>query len=604
MMPARIPDSTVREIIARLDIVEVIGEYVELKRQGQNYVGLCPFHSEKTPSFSVSPSKQMFYCFGCGVGGNVLSFVMKKENLPFREAVESLAVRAGVRLPATVGAAAFEREGIKAKLERINHEAEQFYHRLLTSSPAATKARQYLKKRGLGPEAIERFRLGYAPPDWDQLVRHLRRHYSGADLEKAGLAVPQRQGGGYYDRFRDRIMFPILGWRGEVIGFGGRSLSDDALPKYLNSPETPLFHKGRALYALSWARASIRSEGYAVIVEGYMDALACHQAGIANVVASLGTALTREQAQMLRQVTERVVIAYDGDAAGQAATQRGLGLLAEAGLEVRVATMEAGKDPDDVIRSQGAEAFRQALTQALPLMEYNLKRAQSTYDIRSPQGKIKATRALLPYLAQIASPLERGVWIRRWAELASVNEDDIYRELQKYPAQMHKNGTGLDNNRDKGWFRQKKSTYETAVRQILLAVIREPHLWGRVQEVLGSASWAEGVYGQIAQAIQEELSSGATELNPATLLNRINDEAAQRALVESAFQDLDNQPMEDVVQGFDDYLRVIRLTRTRQRIAELEQKVKLAESANDQNQLRTLIKELSELQVLAHTLRA
>lgn len=602
-MPARIPESTVREIIARLDIVEVVGEYVELKRQGQNYVGLCPFHSEKTPSFTVSPSKQMFYCFGCGAGGNVLSFVMKKENLPFREAIETLAGRTGVRLPTAGSPDASRREGIKAKLERINQAAGEFYHGLLVSSPVGAKARQYLEKRGLGSEAIRRFQLGYAPPSWDQLVSHLRRHYAGADLEKVGLVVPGKKGGGYYDRFRDRIMFPILGWRGEIIGFGGRSLASDALPKYLNSPETPLFQKGRALYALSWARPSIRDEGYAVIVEGYMDALACHQAGITNVVASLGTALTREQAQMLRRVTERVVIAYDGDAAGQAATRRGLGLLAEAGLEVRVATLEAGKDPDDVLQKEGVGAFRKVLAEALPLMEYNLKRAQTTYDIRSPQGKIKATRALLPYLRQIASPLELGVWVRRWAELANVNENDIYRELQKYPGQMHKNGTGLDNNRDKGWLRQKRSTYELAVRRILLAVIHEPRLWGRVQEVLGSTSWAEGVYGQIAEAIEAELSSGATELNPAALLSRINDETAQSTLVESAFQDLDNRPMEDIVQGFDGYLRVIRLAKTRQRIAELERQVKAAEGSSDQNQLRALIKELSKLQVLAHALR-
>ncbi|HXF82822.1 MAG TPA: DNA primase, partial [bacterium] len=364
-LPADIKD----EIRRRVDLVDLVAGHVTLKKAGRYYKGLCPFHQEKTPSFYVDREKGLWHCYGCQRGGDVFSFVMETGNLAFGEAVEVLARRAGVAVERSPEAArqATERDRLYRALEA----AAAFYQEVLAHPLKGKAARAYMERRGIDAPTAQRFRLGAAPHAWDELLRALGNNgYPPALLEKAGLVQLRPSGDGYYDLFRHRLMFPIVDLQDRVVAFGGRAL-DDGEPKYLNSRETAVFAKGRTLYALSWAREEIRRQDEVVVVEGNMDALTCHQYGITNAVASLGTALTSDQVLAMKRLAGRAVLVYDADAAGQAAMERAMALFEEADLPVRVAVLPAG-DPDEFLRREGAEAFRRLLARALPVFEYQL----------------------------------------------------------------------------------------------------------------------------------------------------------------------------------------------------------------------------------------
>ena len=427
----RLDADTLDEIRSRIDIVEVISDYVPLRRAGKDYVGLCPFHQERTPSFTVSPDKQMFYCFGCQVGGDVFTFLMKREGWSFPEAVAELARRAGVALPERpLSPAEARRRDERERLWRVLEMAAAFFRHAL-QSPAGAAARAYLAGRGLDPATWERYGLGYAPAGWDALLQALGRRGVPAELmERAGL-VQRRPGGGYYDRFRHRVMFPIRDPRGRVVGFGGRTLGDEE-PKYLNSPETPVFNKRRLWFGLDLARPRLRETGVAVVVEGYLDAIAIDRAGIGYAaVASLGTSLSEEQAALLARYASEVVIAYDGDAAGQRATLRGLELFADAGLEVRVAELPAGRDPDEVLRSQGADALRRYLDAAVPVVEYRFRHVVQQFDTTTVRGRAAAAGALAPWLARVRHPIERAEYVRRYAAALGIEEAVLWQEVRR-----------------------------------------------------------------------------------------------------------------------------------------------------------------------------
>ncbi|MBC7324858.1 MAG: DNA primase, partial [Moorella sp. (in: Bacteria)] len=380
----------------RVDIVEVIGSYLQLKKRGRNYVGLCPFHKEKTPSFTVSPDKQMFYCFGCGAGGDVFAFLMKQDGLSFPEAVKSLAARAGLDLAGgEESPLARQQRQWKERLYELGAIAASFYYRLLMRHPVAAPARAYLQQRGVKGETARLFELGYAPASGTALVTYLRRQgFTSREIDQAGLSA-SRPPAGTADRFRARLMFPIKDSRGRVIGFGGRTLGEGQ-PKYLNSPETVLFHKGRHLYGLHLALPGIRRQNRAILVEGYMDMIAAWQHGLDNVVASLGTALTPEQARELKKYAREVIIAFDADTAGEAATLRGLDILAAAGLQVRVLQLPSGKDPDEFLAAHGAAAFRELVETSSSLMEFRINKAVSQYDPARPLGRKAIMAAILP----------------------------------------------------------------------------------------------------------------------------------------------------------------------------------------------------------------
>ena len=426
-----ISETVLREIQDRLNLVEVIGGYVSLKKTGRNFKGLCPFHSEKTPSFLIYPDKQFFICYGCCVGGDLVTFAMKVEKLEFLEAVELLAEKAGVEIPRSSGAGGASRRN--PELYRAHELAAQFYQKLLQESPEAEEARGYLSKRGLEESTWREFGLGFAPQRWDGLVqRTAEEGISGSVLEAAGLAVARESGGGWYDRFRARVIFPIWDSRGRVIAFGGRLYQERAEgPKYLNSPETELYVKGKLLYGLHRATPQIREKDFCIVVEGYVDVVTPFQHGIRNVVASMGTSLTDSQVKLLRRLTRHVVMVYDGDAAGEAATLRGLDLFLEAEMRVKVAVLPAGTDPDSLIRHHGVEAFTRCLQESKDLFDYRLGLLMKQYSPREMEGRIRICQDLLPTLKRVPNTIQRADYIRRLAELLALDEKVLWAEMER-----------------------------------------------------------------------------------------------------------------------------------------------------------------------------
>ncbi len=428
-MTPYIPEDKLLEIKEAAAIDEVVGQYVKLTRRGRNLVGLCPFHADSKPSFTVSPERGIFYCFGCGAGGNVISFLMQHQRLSFPEAVEELARR--YHLPLTLkdmGPDGARQARRRTGLYELQAEAAAFYRRTL-AGPGGAKARDYLAGRGLTPEIIELFQLGYAPPEWDGLKRHLQQKGFPLDLaQEAGLILP-RTSGGFYDRFRDRVMFPIHDRQGRPVAFGGRIIGDGE-PKYLNSPESPLFSKGRLLYGLPQAAAALRREDLALVVEGYLDLLALRLRGVEPVVATLGTALTRDHVRLLKSQVARVVLVFDGDAAGGRAMLRAFPLFAAESLALRVLPLPAGQDPDDYVKSHGPDLFRAPWEAALPWFSYLVETLLGRYG-RDIHGRVRLIQELKPYLAAVADPVEQDLWLREAAARLEVEEGSLRRSMSQ-----------------------------------------------------------------------------------------------------------------------------------------------------------------------------
>ncbi len=459
--------SSIEEVKSRLDIVEIVGEQVPLKKAGRNFKGLCPFHQEKTPSFIVFPESQHYHCFGCGAKGDVFTFVMQRENVDFPEALRLLARRAGVVLrPPTQQEQESDRQ--RGRLQELNLAAAQFFHHQLRYGDAAATARAYVEQRGITAETIAAYLLGYAPDRWDALSSYLReRGYRDDELNTAGLVV-EREGARrpgehpYYDRFRNRLIFPIRDLQGHVVGFGGRALAEAQQPKYLNSPQTPLFDKGAVLYGLDQAAPAIRRQGQAVLVEGYFDVLMAHQQGYRNVVAPMGTALTTSQVTLLKRMTRRLLLALDADAAGAMAMLRGMEVIREAmdertvlvptaaGLlrsereidgEVRIVVLPAGQDPDEVIRASPAQ-WEERLAAALPVLEFVLQQIAQEADLGTAKGKAAAVRQALPLLAEVHDPVEQAHYVQRLAHIVQVEERAITAQLRRAaPARTGRAGT-------------------------------------------------------------------------------------------------------------------------------------------------------------------
>jgi DNA primase len=416
------------------DIVRVVGEYVRLKKNGQNFSGLCPFHSEKTPSFAVHPVKQIYHCFGCGVGGDVFKFVMEMDKCDFMEAVRAVADKCGIAIPRSRESSPEERreQQQRTTLIELHREAATFFARQLEATPEGKAARGYLNDRGLSVEAIATFGLGYAPSGGDVLLRHLKAKYPEKLIELAGLASRDPSGRSH-DRFRRRIIFPISNEAGKVVAFGARALGDD-LPKYLNSPETPIYIKSTVLYHLDRAKEPIRRADAAILVEGYMDTIAVAVTGITNVVASCGTSLTETQVKLISRFTRRIVVNYDPDTAGQAATERSLAILLEHNCDVRVLALPGGKDPDTFIRTEGAAAYRKLLEAAPPYLDYLIGRAREL-GVASAEQKLRAMNFLLPFVQRIPNALLRSEWASRIAQQLRIDEPVLREALRKAAAE-------------------------------------------------------------------------------------------------------------------------------------------------------------------------
>ena len=416
----RIPEEIIDKIKENNDIVEIIQEKVNLKRSGANFTGLCPFHSEKTPSFSVSRQKQIYKCFGCGEGGNVITFIMKTQKLNFEESIRLLAQRAGIEIPEENE----EQTGVrlaKETIENINRIAARFYFDHLRSNQ---KARSYFLNRGIEEATITKFGLGFAPDSWDALYKHLQeKGFRDDDIKASGLMSGMDRGK-CYDRFRNRLIFPVFDYRGRVTGFGAR-VFDDSKPKYLNSPETLLFHKGTNLYGLNFALKSLqKNDDTLIVVEGYMDCISLHQAGIYQAVAALGTALTPIQARLMKRYVRKVITSFDADAAGQSATLRGLEILVNEGFEVKILEIPDGKDPDDYIKAHGQAAFHQLMDKALSFTEFQIRNAGLGLDLRKEEDKVTYFKNLTPVMENL-SGIEQDIWVSKLSDETGVSKEAI-----------------------------------------------------------------------------------------------------------------------------------------------------------------------------------
>ena len=428
------PGSIAERVKQQADIVRVIGEYVQLKKAGQNFRGLCPFHAEKTPSFNVHPSKQIFHCFGCGKGGDVFTFVMEMERCEFPEAMKIIAEKCNISLPRSKERTPEQRKENQQRsaLIEIHREAQSFFVKQLESTLEGKAARAYLEDRGLDKDTISRFGLGYAPSGGDALLRHLKIKYSEKLLAESGL-ISRDQSGRLFDRFRRRVTFPIANESAKIVAFGARALGDDQ-PKYLNSPETPIYSKSNVLYHLDRAKDSLRRQDFAILVEGYMDAIAVARAGFANVVASCGTALAESQIKLLGRFTKRVIVNYDPDFAGQAATERSLSALLEQDFEVKVLSLppvgDKKADPDLFIREKGSDAYQKQLREAPPYVDYLIARARKM-DLTSGEGKLRAVNFLLPYVQKVPNRILRSEWATRISQQLRLEEPVLRAALSK-----------------------------------------------------------------------------------------------------------------------------------------------------------------------------
>ena len=457
----QISEEILEKIKEANDIVDVISESVRLKKSGRSFSGLCPFHNEKSPSFSVSQEKQIYKCFGCGESGNVITFVMKNKHMPFMDAIKFLADRSNIVLQeeARVNPTARKKE----LLYKVNVEAGRFFYSNLRANKIA---KEYFLNRGIREETIKKFGLGYAKDSWNSLLFHLRKlGYKDEILLEAGLVLTSEKTGNNYDRFRNRVMFPVFDYRGKVIGFGGRVL-DDSKPKYLNSPETLVFQKGTNLYGLNFAIKSNMQERYFIMVEGYMDLITLHQYGITNVVASLGTALTENQARLLKRYADKVIISYDADVAGQTATMRGLEILKNAGFDVRVLNIPQGKDPDEYVRSNGKEAFIKLINDAEGLVDYRIKKAGENINFKDSNDLIRYGKKVTEILAKV-NPIEKDIYIKKISENTGIREQALYDLLSKEMTKNIKNQKFMNNKEENGTKLYKEPAYLKAERALL-----------------------------------------------------------------------------------------------------------------------------------------
>ncbi|ATW27657.1 DNA primase [Candidatus Formimonas warabiya] len=595
-----VPPEIIDEIRTKTDIVEIISEYVSLKRQGKNYVGLCPFHLEDTPSFSVSPDKQIFYCFGCHKGGSVINFIMEQENLTLPEAAEKLADKVGVVIPSGhVSEQEFTRQSQKRRLIEMHELAAHFFHQRLNNPLEGKPARDYLDKRGITRDVMGSFQLGYAPKSWDSLVKHLlQKGFTETEMEKAGLAARSSKGT-FYDKFRDRLMFPIWDFRGKVIAFGGRVMGDE-LPKYLNSSETPIFNKSQNLYGLNIAAAWIRQQDEAVIMEGYMDVIAAHQFGIKNAVASLGTSFTTDQGKLLKRYSSNVLIAYDADTAGAKATSRGLDILQNIGFRVRVLQLPNGLDPDEFLHKYNYMAWVQlAQNKALSLLEYKLQAATAKYNIKSIEGKADVVKELLPDLAKIKSQVEKDQYVKLLARTLGISEDTIYADLRRITGNIEKtdnfNIVKHTNNTQvqvRNVFPEnRRHASAIAERNLCRLMIEDRKIFDQVEHALGLDFPEEARLTEILHAVKQ--MSGEFDWLPATLIERLEVSPLKQFLSQLFMEDYPGDNKDVFVR---DYIKTIKLHRMKKRIQEIHNMIQSQDQQSMTGETMQLLQEYTMLQ--------
>lgn len=589
------PEEVIEEVRTRNDIVDIISGYVKLQKKGSNYFGLCPFHHEKSPSFSVSQSKQMYHCFGCGVSGNVFTFVMEYENYTFREAVELLADRSGVKLPKMeYSKEAKAQADLRAALLEINKMAANYFYYQL-KQPQGQQGCQYLMGRGLTEQTIRRFGLGYSNKTSGDLYQFLRsKGYEDSILKETGLVTIEERGA--RDKFWNRVMFPIMDVNNRVIGFGGRVMGEGE-PKYLNSPETKLFDKSRNLYGLNYARLS--REKFILLCEGYMDVIAMHQAGFTNAVASLGTAFTSQHAALLKRYTDQVVLTYDSDGAGVKAALRAIPILKSVGMSVRVLNMRPYKDPDEFIKNLGPEAFRQRIAEARNSFLFEIDTLRQQYSMEDPEQKTAFYNETARKLLEFPEALERDNYIQAVAREYFINYEDLKRLVNQMgsrygtalPGTQAARETGISGEiyGEKPKTFQKKKDREEGIRQserlLLTWLIEDPRLFDKIQGIIGPEDFVKPLYRRAAQMVFEGHENG--EVSPAAILNHFIDDEGNYKEVAALFNASLNDSLsnEEQKKAFADTVMKVKKS-------SLDYQ---SRTASDLNELQRIIREQAEL---------
>ena len=576
-----IPEQVVRQIQDRLDIVEVISGYVPLKRAGRHYKALCPFHPEKTPSFMVNPTKQIFHCFGCGEGGDAISFVMKYERLEFPEAVRVLAPRAGVEVPSVRGTVSQKPSETTALFQTLEF-ATDFFQRTLRQ-PVGAPARAYLEGRGVTAASLGELHLGFAPDSWDALLNAAEaRGIRPGVVERVGLAVAREGTSGWYDRFRGRLMFPVWDPKGKVVGFGGRVL-DHSQPKYMNSPETEMYTKSRIVYGLHLAAPHIREHDCVAIVEGYLDFLIPYQLGVRHLVASMGTSLTEDQVQLLRRYTKRIIIVYDGDYAGELATLRGLDLLLSEGMSVRIVALPPGEDPDSTACRVGADGFRRLLDEAEDLFTYTLAVLRRRHDPSTVDGKVAICEQALPTVKRVPNAVQRSEYVRVLAEVLKVSEEALWLEISR-----------LRPARNTPWrptvLTASPAQSAPAERLLLGLVLEDPRYLAHVQATLSLEALQELPVRQALTTLAASADMGEEAVQRAVqqLKHGATSSIVAQALTLS-------EPIEERALAVDDCLRRIRDDARKRRLAELQAQIRAAEVLGDDRRVSSLLGEANQL---------
>jgi len=581
----RYEDHIVEQVSAANDIVEIISQYVPLKRAGRHLKACCPFHQEKTPSFMVQPEKQMFHCFGCGAGGDVFSFLMRHENMTFPEALKFLAERAHITLPER--RAHRDDGGLKEKLYEVCQVAADIYHELLFKE-AGAPARAYLAKRQITDEMIREFKLGWAPMEWRTLFdRMVLKKYPEALLKQAAL-IQQSPKGNYYDTFRGRLMFPILNLQNKVIAFGGRLIADEEGPKYLNSPETPIFSKRRELFGLNLAKKYIDREWpNLILVEGYMDFLALYQHGFRNAVATLGTALGEDHVRLMRRFVEEVIVVYDGDKAGEAAALRGLEILLEGGMQVKLVSLPKGEDPDDFLNKRGNDAFAALLKNAKDFFDYKLQALLARYPRHDALGLSKISREMFETFLKVKNTVMLSEYFKRLARALEVDENSLRTEFSRL------NGKG---NVPKGRSQEAATTPEIikpAPEELLLLVLMAevPPFCDRACEELKDSDLKMSISRQLFEYLRQ-MSEQGKKCTLSGLLNRIPDAQYREQLV-AVMASLDETTERE--QILEDCIRKIKQCHATGRLEELRRQLLAAENGRDEAKVRTVTQEYQEL---------
>ena len=558
----RYSDEIIEEVRQNNDIVDIISQYVHLTRKGRNYFGLCPFHSEKSPSFSVSPDRQIFHCFGCGVGGNVYTFLMKIEGITFKEALEQLAERANIQLPKLENNADTAREELKAKVYKVNEFTAEFYHQNLYK-PTSKIGQEYVKKRKMNKETLEAYRIGFSGK-FDELYKALKAQGFGEkEILESGL-VNKNDNGTYIDRYRNRLMFPICDVRGKVIAFGGRILDDSKIkdpkfpqPKYINSPENVVYSKGRHLFGLNVAKKD--SAKKLLIVEGYMDVISLHQRGVTNVVGALGTALTEQQGWLLRKSTEQVILGFDADGAGQTAIARSMEILQKMGCDMRVLQIEGAKDPDEYIVKFGEGRFRLAMDNAISLVEFKVKNLKKDLNLENTGDKIKFLNEIAKILSKVENTMEREIYIEKIAQGYNISKEAIYAEVNKLIYNNTKEDKVLQSReiKEKHIEKQEKTIIEEDLERrenTIIAILLDSNanMFAKIKEQIKPEDFKDSVNRKIAEQLYKELEKEDCNIN--RLIDSFDEETQNHiTMVMATDYEIDNleKAVDDILQKYE-----------------------------------------------------